>query len=67
MASVANSDLSDLLPITAVRDATGRLTITGCDLATLAAEYGTPLYLYDQATLDAAVAEYRAALAAHWP
>ncbi|MCZ7574793.1 MAG: diaminopimelate decarboxylase [Ardenticatenaceae bacterium] len=64
---MANSDLSDLLPITAVRDATGRLTITGCDLATLAAEYGTPLYLYDQATLDAAMAEYRAALAAHWP
>lgn len=67
MASVASSDLSDLLPITAVRDATGRLTIAGCDLAALAAEDGTPLYLYDQATLDAAVAEYRAALAAHWP
>lgn len=44
-----------------------RLAIGGCDLAALAEEYGTPLYLYDQSSLDAAVDEYRASLAAHYP
>jgi diaminopimelate decarboxylase len=38
------------------------LTIAGLDLAALAGEYGTPLYLYDRATLDNAVAAYRSAL-----
>ena len=35
------------------------LTIGGCDLSALADEYGTPLYLYDRATLDASVTAYR--------
>lgn len=43
------------------------LTIAGCDLTELAATYGTPLYLYDQQTMDAAVAAYRQALAAYYP
>lgn len=38
------------------------LTIAGQDLTALAAEYGTPLYLYDRATMDNAVAEYKTAL-----
>ncbi|MFN2225715.1 MAG: diaminopimelate decarboxylase [Anaerolineae bacterium] len=45
----------------------GRLTFGGCDLAALAEQHSTPLYLYDQATLDAAVAAYRGALARHYP
>jgi diaminopimelate decarboxylase len=45
----------------------GRLRIAGCDLDALAATYGTPLYLFDVATLDAAAAAYRSALAAHYP
>ena len=44
-----------------------RLTIAGCDLAELADRYGTPLYLYDRATLDAAVEDYRQALACSYP
>jgi diaminopimelate decarboxylase/diaminopimelate epimerase len=44
-----------------------RLTIAGCDLASLADRYGTPLYLYDRATMDTAVAAYRAALSASYP
>lgn len=59
-----------LFPVTAaVETVAGRphLTIAGCDLQELAERYGTPLYLYDQATLDAAVEEYRAALAHHYP
>jgi diaminopimelate decarboxylase len=43
------------------------LTIGGCDLETLAEEYGTPLYLYDRATLDGAVSAYKDTLAAHYP
>src|SRR5690348_5463005 len=43
------------------------LTIDGLDLATLAQQYGTPLYLYDQATMDAAATAYRQALARHYP
>lgn len=42
-----------------------RLLISGHDLAELAGRYGTPLYLYDQATMDAALGAYRRALAAY--
>jgi diaminopimelate decarboxylase len=48
-------------------DGVDRLTISGCDLTELADTYGTPLYLYDQSALDAAVDEYRSSLAAHYP
>jgi diaminopimelate decarboxylase len=44
-----------------------RLAIGSCDLATLVEQYGTPLYLYDQTTLDGAADEYRQALARHYP
>ena len=43
------------------------LTINGLSLAALAEEYGTPLYIYDQATMDASVDAYRAALKKHYP
>lgn len=43
------------------------LTIAGCDVASLADAYGTPLYLFDEATLDARTAAYRSALAACYP
>ena len=39
-----------------------RLTIAGCDLVALVDQYDTPLYLYDQATLDGAANAYRTAL-----
>jgi diaminopimelate decarboxylase len=43
------------------------LTIAGHDPALLAEEYGTPLYLYDRATMDHAAAGYKSALASHYP
>ncbi len=43
------------------------LTIGGCHLTELADRFGTPLYLYDQATLDAAVDAYRQALSRAYP
>ncbi|HEB64616.1 MAG TPA: diaminopimelate decarboxylase [Chloroflexi bacterium] len=56
----------ELFPIT-TRITDDRLTIAGCSLHDLAERYGTPLYLYDQATLEDAVERYRAALRAHYP
>ncbi|MGD8403012.1 MAG: diaminopimelate decarboxylase [Anaerolineales bacterium] len=43
------------------------LTIAGQGLDSLADEYGTPLYVYDCATMDNAVAKYKDSLAAHYP
>src|SRR5215203_4479234 len=43
------------------------ITIGGFDLNELALQYGTPLYVYDQATMDAAATSYREALARHYP
>ena len=58
--------IQHLLPITAtVVD--GRLHVAGCDLTALADQYGTPLYIYDAATLDGAVASYANALRSHYP
>ena len=59
-----------LFPITArleTGQGQGSLTIAGCDLAELAERYGTPLYLYDQATLEAMVETYRQALGQFYP
>jgi diaminopimelate decarboxylase len=50
---------------TRVRD--DSLFIAGHSLAALAAGHGTPLYIYDRATLDLAVAEYHSALRAYYP
>jgi diaminopimelate decarboxylase len=43
------------------------LAIAGQELSSLAEEYGTPLYLYDRATLDACSAEYKDGLQAYYP
>ena len=40
-----------LLPDTADVDASDRLSIGGCDVLDLVAEYGTPLFVYDEAHL----------------
>jgi len=43
------------------------LTIAGLDLSGLAEQFGTPLYLYDRASLEAALGEYRLSLEHHYP
>jgi len=50
-----------LLPDSAVVAADGRLWVGGCDVLELAAELGTPLFVYDEAHLAARCAEARAA------
>ncbi|HTP01004.1 MAG TPA: hypothetical protein VMJ64_06485, partial [Anaerolineales bacterium] len=56
----------DLFPDT-TRIVDETLTIGGIRLDSLASEYGTPLYVYDEATMDAAVAAYQQALQKHYP
>jgi diaminopimelate decarboxylase len=67
---VSNEKRLDLFPLSTQLNGAGTdaiLTIAGCDLRELAACYGTPLYLYDQQTMDMAAAAYRQALADYYP
>jgi diaminopimelate decarboxylase len=48
-------------------DAQGHLEIGGCDTTRLAAEFGTPLYVIDEATVRANCRAYRAAFEARYP
>lgn len=50
---------------TRVRD--DSLFIAGHALASLSAENGTPVYVYDRSTLDLAVTEYKSALRGYYP
>jgi diaminopimelate decarboxylase len=43
------------------------LTIGGCDMVELAEEFGTPLYVFDEATLRGKCTEYREAFAKRYP
>ena len=61
------SSIQGLLPITARIHADGHLWLAGCDTVALAEEYGTPLYVYDGATLWQRLAELQDALARHYP
>jgi diaminopimelate decarboxylase len=49
-----------LFPLTAEVDNRGRLSVGGCDTVELAAEYGTPLYIFDEATIRRRCREFRA-------
>lgn len=55
-----------LFPITTQVKA-GQITIGGLSLEALAQKYGTPLYIFDQATLDDALEQYRRAMAEYYP
>ncbi len=60
----------ELFPLTAQIEETStgeHLTIGGNDLSDLAEHYGTPTYLYDAATLDAAAVSYQQALLDFYP
>jgi diaminopimelate decarboxylase len=56
----------DLFPIS-TKIEKDSLTIAGHDPAKLAEEHGTPLYIYDKATMDKAATGYKTALASHYP
>ena len=48
-----------LFPLTAEVDRQGHLIIGGCDTVELAAEFGTPLYLFDELSLRHKCAEFK--------
>jgi len=56
----------DLFPISTTIE-NDSLKIANTHLAKLAGEYGTPLYIYDKATLDSAAAGYKATLGSSYP
>jgi len=59
--------LDQVFPVGTARDDAGALIIGGADIEALAAEFGTPLYIYDEATLRAACRGYTRALADSYP
>lgn len=61
MDATLDAGLAALLPRGAAVNAAGHLTLGGIDVAELAARFGTPLYLYDDATIRAACRAYVAA------
>ncbi|HEY7833664.1 MAG TPA: diaminopimelate decarboxylase [Ktedonobacterales bacterium] len=56
-----------LWPDTARPDAAGRLRLGDCDVERLARRFGTPLYVYDEATIRARCRALRAAFAVRYP
>jgi diaminopimelate decarboxylase len=56
-----------LWPASTRRGDDGALEIGGVRLADLATRYGTPLYIFDEATLRVAAAGFRKAFASAWP
>jgi diaminopimelate decarboxylase len=56
-----------LFPITSAVNDQGHLVIGGCDVTELAAEFGTPLYLYDETTLRAKCREFRTEFETRYP
>ena len=59
--------LTPILPLTAMVNDAGHLTIGGCDTTDLARQFGTPLYVFDEADLRRRCREYRAEFEALLP
>lgn len=56
----------ELFPIT-IKIENDELSIANCNLKKLVDEFHTPLYIYDKATLDSSVADYKSTLASYYP
>jgi diaminopimelate decarboxylase len=56
-----------LWPLTAWVGPDGHFQLSGLDVASLAREHGTPLYLYDEETIRAQCRAFRRAFEARWP
>ena len=59
---LARSDPELLFPVTYRVNAAGHMEVGGCDLVELARRHGTPLYVYDEATIRQRASEYVAAM-----
>ena len=56
---------AELFPDTARLTPGNTLEVGGCDLVALAAQYGTPLYVYDEKTIRARARSFREAVGAY--
>jgi diaminopimelate decarboxylase len=56
-----------LFPLTTELNSRGHLVIGGCDSLELANEFGTPLYVFDEASLRSKCAEFKAEFAERYP
>jgi len=56
-----------LFPLNTIVNDQGHLVIGGCDTTALAAEFGTPLYIYDESTLRAKCREFREEFGKRYP
>ena len=56
-----------LFPLNSAVNDRGHLVVGGCDVTALAAEFGTPLYLYDEITLRAKCREFRTEFEKRYP
>ena len=56
-----------LFPLNSTVNDRGHLVIGDCDVTALAAEFGTPLYLYDEITLRAKCREFRTEFEKRYP
>ncbi len=59
--------LNSILPITTARDTHGKLTVAGHNLVDISKKYGTPLYIYDAATVRYQVDTLKKALQEIYP
>jgi diaminopimelate decarboxylase len=59
--------LGGLLPDSASVSAAGHLALDGVDVVSLASEFGTPLYVYDEATIRRRARAYRQGLSRAYP
>jgi diaminopimelate decarboxylase len=64
---VTTEDVLGLFPPGSRVDGDGELVVGGCRLADLAADWGTPLYVIDEAGVRAQVRRFRRALHTEWP
>ncbi|GAC1427841.1 MAG: hypothetical protein NVSMB65_00840 [Chloroflexota bacterium] len=55
------------LPGSSAITPSGHLAIGGCDTVALARQFGTPLYIYDEAEIRAACRAYLGAIVSTWP
>ena len=60
-------DMLTLFPLTAEVNEQGHLVIGGCDSLELAAEFGTPLYIFDEFSLRSKCAEFKAEFGKRYP
>ena len=65
--ATATLPLAHLLPVSTGLSDAGALSVGGCDLPALAREHGTPLYVYDLATIQRQARGFLEAFRAEYP